>query len=105
MASNSDRRTGGHSWHPDFVDELPWAELDHHLQFGRGALPEILFPPAKDVFAIWRNAARSGSHEAAASRGRRVLQIPARTQGDGARNGPVRCGEPGLERRGLIRAA
>ena len=37
----------------------PKLQLDRDFQFGRGVLPEILFPPAKDVFAVRRNAARS----------------------------------------------
>ena len=61
---------------------------------------EILFPAAEDVLAVRRNAARSGSDEAAGSRGRRILQVPARAQGDGARNGGVRRGDR-FERRGL----
>ena len=65
----------------------PELELDGDFQFGRGVLPEILFPPAKDVLAVRRNAARPGSDEAAAARGRGVLPVPARAQGDGARDG------------------
>ena len=102
LAANSDRRTGGHARDPDLFDELPGAELDRHLQFGRGVLPEILFPPAKNVFAVWRNAAGSRSDEAAAARGRRVLQVPARAQGDGARNGSVGRGDCCVELGGLI---
>ena len=100
LAADSDRRTCGYARNPDGGHELSEAQLDRDFQFRGGALPEILFPPAKDVFAVRRNAARSGSDEAAASRRRRILQVPARAQGDGARNGPVRRGGR-FERRGL----
>ncbi len=83
LAADSDRRTGGYAWRADCRAEFSDSLFHSDFQFGGGVLPEVLLPPAKDLFAGGRHGAQPRSDEAAVARGRGVFPLPARPQEDG----------------------
>ena len=68
-------RSGVQSGRAAIIPNLPSAVM---FQFGRGVLPEVLLPPAQDVFAGGRDAAQPRRHAAALARGRGIFPLPAR---------------------------
>ena len=53
LAADSNRRTGGHARRASGRAQFPEFVLDADLQFGRGVLPQVLLPPAQDLFTWW----------------------------------------------------
>ena len=77
LAADSDRRTGGYAWRADCRAELSDALFHADFRFGGRVLPEVLLPPAQDLFAGGRHGAQPRSDEAALARGRGVFPLPA----------------------------